>query len=186
MDTSTYANIPKEACSGAAENAGRLTAVLEPGEKILWVGQPRPFRVMRSKTAHAVFGTAVPILFLVTPLRSLLISLLQPFASDQNIVLPVIGGVFLMIAIYGLLVPLVAYRRSDDDTGDILFSSRPAYDQDISLRPLRGFFGVPEAEHVHRTISEAQDVRMRERQHAVHDYIELLLQGKRPEDLSFR
>ncbi len=178
---------------------------------------------MRAKAAHAFFGAVVPVLFFATPLRSLQISLLRPFAADQQIVCSLIDGVLLMIAISGTLAPLIACRRArrtwyvvtdrrllrfrgevphavmsledvetmtlrvlEDGTGDVLFSSRPAYYEDIVPRPLRGFFGVSEAERVHRTINEAREERMRDREHVVHDYLELLLQGKRPEDISFR
>jgi hypothetical protein len=78
-------NAPQGSQSGFAQTAGRLTPVLEPGERVLWYGQSRPLRVILSKAAHALFGTTMPVLYLLTPLHSLLSFLFQPFAPDQSI-----------------------------------------------------------------------------------------------------
>jgi hypothetical protein len=68
-------NAPQGSQSGFAQTAGRLTPVLEPGERVLWYGQSRPLRVILS----------MPVLYLLTPLHSLLSFLFQPFAPDQSI-----------------------------------------------------------------------------------------------------
>jgi hypothetical protein len=80
-------------------------------------------------------------------------------------------------------VEAVSLRAIEGGTGDILLSPILAYSKSVSPRFLRGLFGVPGAEQAHRTINEARLERAKIRERGVHDYLELLIQGKRPVNL---
>ncbi len=206
---------------GAGEaDGGPFSGVLEPGERVLWAGQPQPFRMMRSKSVHALLGAIVLGMLTMTPVRGAVDSPAQVPDPPRSAARRAVELVVVGFACYGLLVPFVAYRRAKrtwyavtdrrvirvqqgwleagadldqvdmvnrrgitNGTGDILLSPILTDGKNVSSRFLRGMFGIPGAHQAYRTIDEAREERARGREQVVHDYLEFLLQGKRPDSL---
>ncbi len=112
MKNSFFGADTGERGSGDADTLNRFNGVLEPGERVLWSGQPQPFRLMRSKAAHALFGTMALVMLTMTPVREAIKAPVPSPAGIGDAPRQAIGLVVVCLACYSMFVPLSAYRRA--------------------------------------------------------------------------
>ena len=97
---------------------GSLGALMEPGESLLWTGQPDPARVARAAAARSVLGVAFVALggYLLWPEREWWLSAGMDWRDLASLILAdpmrLVAVVFTVVGASIAVAPFLAYRRA--------------------------------------------------------------------------
>jgi hypothetical protein len=89
-----------------------VTAVLEPGETVLWAGRPHPIRLVRSRTVLAMLGTVMMAMLIMMPASRLVFPAEKPGAVFRSVPHRIANGGIFVLGACSLAAFFLAYRRA--------------------------------------------------------------------------